>query len=69
MERRTYNGEVSRRTAGQNLESVRNERSYEKSPMKIWEVDQWKEKTGREEVRERRTTEYQRERVNHYEDE
>ena len=69
VERRTYNGEVSRRTAGQNLESVRNERSYERSPMKIWEVDQWKEKTGREEVRERRTTEYQRERVNHYEDE
>lgn len=47
-DRRTYNGEVSRRVARKELESVRTENSFERAPMKIWERDQWREKNGRE---------------------
>lgn len=68
-ERKVHNDDVSRRVARQNLESVKNEHSYEMSPLKIWERDQWREKNGREEVRDRRVTEYQRERGNNFEEE
>lgn len=37
--------------------------------MKIWEKEQFREKNGRKEGRDRRATEYQREKGNHYEDE